>query len=92
MPRKSLTPAKRAGMVGFPNYRSRNRRLALVEQGAKVLFSTAWSTRAFVGVEYGHNGGVIASSNRKVWRLSIGRGALFAPPFFITQTIEVSHV
>lgn len=88
MPRKSLTPAKRAGMVETPNQRSRNRRLALVEQGAKVLFSTAWSTRAFIGVEYGHNGGVIASSNRKVWRPSLSRGALFAPPFLFPKINE----
>lgn len=84
---RPLTRALALGMVEFPNFARRSKRLSSIPNAGRSLAAqTAFAVNAPAGRMPGgllaHIGRVVTSSIREDWRLRKGRGALY-PAFFV---------
>lgn len=87
-PLRPLTRALALGMVEFPNFARRSKRLSSIPNAGRSLAAqTAFAVNAPAGRMPGgllaHIGRVVTSSIREDWRLRLSRGALY-PAFFIS--------
>ena len=84
---RPLTRALALGMVEFPNFARRSKRLSSIPNAGRSLAAqTAFAVNTPAGRMPGgllaHIGRVVTSSIREDWRLRKGRGALY-PAFFV---------